>query len=141
MIGINQSNEALTGNEKSQVIANPLPFIHMVIPYTTHPDQGLDGVEIEIPALSVTPKHGELYPMNIRVKDPLWPMRDLADFSFSIKPGAAFTLWIDTRDRKLPEEHALYITLAGAGDGLSPEALKGAKIRLVYKPLDEAKTI
>ena len=139
MIGINQSNGALTGHENAQTITNPLPFIHMVIPYATNPDQGLDGVEIQIPALSVTPTHGELFPMNIRVKDPLWPMRDLADFSFSVKPGVAHTLWIDTRDRILPEGHALYITLAGAGDGLTSEVLKGSEVRLVYKAVDEAK--
>ncbi len=139
MIGINQGNGALAGNEKIPPIANPLPFIHMVIPYTSQPEQGLDGIEIVIPALSVTPTHGELFPMNIRVKDPLWPMRDLADFSFSVRPGTSYTLWIDTRDRVLPEGHALYITLAGAGDGLSPEALKGSRIRLVYKAMAEAK--
>ncbi len=139
MIGINQSNVALAGNENAQMITKPLPIIHMVIPYSTNPDLGLDGVEIEIPALPLAPTHGELYPMNIRVKDPLWPMRDLADFSFSIKPGTPHSLWMDTRDRILPEGHALYITLAGAGYGLSPDALKGSRIRLVYKTLDEAK--
>ncbi len=117
---------------------NPLPFIHIILPYKYHQDHGLDGLEIEIPALPVTPTHGELFPMNIRVKDPLWPMRDLADFSFSIKPNTAYTLWIDTRDRLLPEDRALYITLAGAGNGLSAGALKGSQIRLVYKPRDEA---
>ncbi|MCK4854338.1 MAG: LamG domain-containing protein, partial [Bacteroidales bacterium] len=96
-----------------------LPFIHMIIPYNNISDHGLDGLEIEIPALPVAPTHSGLFPMNIRVKDPLWPMRDLADFSFSVKPNTAFTLWIDTRDRILPEGLALYITLAGAGKGLS----------------------
>ncbi len=30
---------------------------------------------------------GEYVPMNIQVKDPMWPMRDMLDFSFSVKPG------------------------------------------------------
>ncbi len=119
--------------------SDPLPFIHIIIPYKNHPDHGLEGVEIEIPALPVTPTHGELFPMNIRLKDPLWPMRDLADFSFSVKPNTAFALWIDTRDRILPEGLAFYITLAAAGKGFSAEAMKGSQIRLVYKPKDEAK--
>jgi hypothetical protein len=110
----------------------------MIIPYASHPDHGMDGVEIEIPALPVVPTHGEVFPLNIRVKDPIWPMRDLADFSFSIKPGTPHMLWIDTRDRVLPEGHALYISLAGAGTGLTTEALNGSKVRLVYKTLDEA---
>lgn len=139
MIGIKQGEVAFAGKRKIQNTNNPLPFIHMVIPYTTNPEQGLDGVEIQIPALSVNPTHGELFPMNIRVKDPLWPMRDLADFSFSVKPGVAHTLWIDTRDRILPEGHALYITLAGAGDGLTSEVLEGSQLGLVYKAAEEAK--
>jgi len=141
MIGVE-----LSGNTTSDPVlkeapssGDPLPFIHMVLPYQIHPDQGLDGLEIEIPALPVTPTHGELFPMNIRVKDPLWPMRDLADFSFSVKQNTAYTLWIDTRDLILPEGLALYITLAGAGRELNAGALNGSRIRLVYKPVNEAK--
>ena len=29
------------------------------------------------PALNVKPTHGEYVPMNIEVRDPLWPMRDM----------------------------------------------------------------
>jgi hypothetical protein len=78
--------------------------------------------------------------MNVRVKDPLWPMRDLADFSFSVKAGKTHTLWMDTRDRVLPEGQVLYLTLAGAGKELSPEALSGSQVRLVYKPVEKAKS-
>ncbi len=139
MIGSGQGQSPKAPGGKSSVIKDPLPFIHMIIPYTSQPDHGLDGVEIEIPALPVIPTHSGVFPLNIRVKDPIWPMRDLADFSFSVKPGTPHTLWIDTRDRVLPEGHALYITLAGAGEGLTSETLKGSQIRLVYKTLDEAK--
>ncbi len=143
MIGVGPSGNPDTSPEPVSVSAsssgNPLPFIHILIPYQSQPDHGLDGLEIEIPALSFTPTHGELFPMNIRVKDPLWPMRDLADFSFSVKAGTPYTLWIDTRDRILPKDRAFYITLAAAGKGLSIQAMKGLRIRLVYKPEDEAK--
>jgi len=118
---------------------HPLPFVHIIIPPQNHPDTGFDGIEIEIPALPVTPTHGEFFPMNIRVKDPLWPMRDLADFSFSVKPDTPYTLWIDTRDRILSGDRALYITLAAAGKGLSAGAMTGSQIRLVYKTKEEAK--
>ena len=119
--------------------SSSLPFIHIIIPYKYYQDHGLDGLEIEIPALTVTPTHGELFPMNIRIKDPLWPMRDLADFSFSVKPNTPHTLWIDTRDRMLPEGQALYLSLVAAGKELNAEALEGSQIRLVYKSKDEAK--
>lgn len=118
---------------------NTLPFVHILIPYDNHPDYGLDGVEIELPGIPVKPTHGELYPINIRVKDPLWQMRDLADFSFSVKPNSPHTLWIDTRDRLLPENSALYISIAGAGYGLNSKTLTNTKIRLVYKLKKQAK--
>lgn len=117
---------------------NALPFIHIIIPYTRFND-GLDGVEIELPPLKVTPTHNGLFPMNIRIKDPLWQMRDLADFSFSVKPNEAYTLWIDTRDRILPEGHALYLTLSGAGQGLTPAILKGSRLCLIYKTKESAR--
>jgi len=117
---------------------NSLPFIHIMVPYTNQPNAGLDGIEIELPALSILPTHNGVFPLNIRIKDPLWPMRDMADFSFSVRPNEAHTLWMDIRDRVLPENHGLYITLAGAGAGLTPAMLKGARIRLVYKSEEKA---
>ena len=41
-------------------------------------------------------------------------MRDMLDFSFSVKPGEPHTLWLDTRDRILPNGKSLYITIASA---------------------------
>ena len=114
------------------------PIVHVMIPYGNHKEDGLDGIEIQLPALAVKATHKGVYPMNIRVKDPLWPMRDLADFSFSVKPNAPQTLWIDTRDRLLPDGRALYISISGAGYGLTPEALKGAQVRLIYKTKEKA---
>lgn len=139
MIGIKQKENPVFCADESPQSPNPLPFIHLLIPFDNQPEHGLDGIELEIPALDVVPTHGDLYPMNIRVKDPLWPMRDLADFSFSVMPGTAHTLWIDTRDLVLPDGQSLYITLAGAGIGITTEALKGSRIRLVYKQIDQAK--
>jgi hypothetical protein len=126
--------------EKYELVpGNSYPFIHILIPYSDQKDSGLDGVEIQFPKLNVTPTHSGLFPVNIRVKDPLWQMRDLADFSFSVKPGDSPDLWIDTRDRILPKGHALYITVAGAGSDLTPELLKGTIVRLVYKSADKAR--
>jgi hypothetical protein len=115
------------------------PFIHIMIPYTDKPYAGLDGIEIQFPLLRIAPTHNGVFPVNIRVKDPLWQMRDLADFSFSVKPGESPLLWIDTRDRILPNGRALYITIAGAGADLTPDLLKGTLIKLVYKSRVSAK--
>ena len=115
------------------------PLIHILIPYSGHSNAGLDGIEIQLPKMYVTPTHSGFFPINIRVKDPLWQMRDLADFSFSVKPGESPRLWIDTRDRILPKDRALYLTLSGAGADLTPELLTGTMIRLVYKSRDAAR--
>src|SRR5262249_21361115 len=78
-------------------------------------DAGLDGIAIDVPALHVKPTHGGVFPLNIQVKDPLWPGRNMMDVSVSVKPDEARTVWLDTRDRMLPPGHSLYLTLAGAG--------------------------
>jgi len=101
-------------------------------------DGGLDGIAIDLPPLNLKPTHGEYIPMNIQVKDPLWPMRDMLDFSFSVKPGEPHTLWLDTRDRILQNDKSLYITIASASEEFGPVALEGAEIRLVFKPRQAA---
>jgi hypothetical protein len=135
------SGKKMASNSASAVQASTSwPFIHVLIPYSVKNDAGLDGIEIKLPSMKVKPTHNGFYPMNIRIKDPLWPMRDLADFSFSIKPGDAPVLWFDTRDRVLPAMHALYITIAGSGSDLTSDLLKGSEIKLVYKSRESART-
>ena len=143
---------------------NPLPFVHILIPAGFREDGprtqenayggfayelanlpwALDGIAIDIPALDVKPTHGEYFPLNIQVKDPIWPNRNLLDFSFSVKPGQAKTLWLDTRDRIIPNGRSLYITIAGAGSDFGPASLEGARLRLVFKAraegIEEQKT-
>ncbi len=101
-------------------------------------DGGLDGIAIDLPALNLKPTHGDYIPMNIQVMDPLWPMRDMLDFSFSVKPGEPHTLWLDTRDRILQNDKSLYITIASASAEFGPGALEGAEIRVVFKPRKDA---
>ena len=107
----------------------------------SHLRGGLDGIQLALPALpaSLAQQDG-LIPLNITVKDPLWPLRDLLDFSFSVRPGAARTLWLDLRDRILPEGKPLWVSLAGAAPGLSPALLADMRISLIFKPYEEAKT-
>ncbi len=116
------------------------PFIHVLIPYEEIPDAGLDGIVLELPGLEVEATHDGVFPLNVRVKDPLWEMRDLVDFSFSVEPGQPQTVWLDSRDRMVPQGRGLYLTIAGAGADLTPEALEGAKVRLVYTSKEQALT-
>jgi hypothetical protein len=131
-----------------------LPLVHILIPCNlqgaggTGSDSscswsnihgGLDGIAIDLPPMKVRPTHGDLYPLNIQVKDPIWPMRNMLDFSFSVKPRQAHTLWLDLRDRILPEGKSIYLTIAAAGGDFGPGALQDARIRLIFKPWQEAR--
>ncbi len=118
-----------------------LPVVHLLIPSDAGPgyaldavDGGLDGIVIDLPALAVKPTRGDQFLMNVQVKDPLWPLRDMMDFTFSVKPGEAKTLWLDLRDRILPPGRGIYLTLAGAGADFSAASLQGAHLRLIFKP-------
>jgi hypothetical protein len=131
-----------------------LPIVHILIPADFRDSQavighggtyswenmhaGLDGIAIDLPALNVKPTHGDVIPMNIQIKDPLWPMRDMLDFNFSVKPGEPHTLWLDTRDRILPHLKSLYITIASASPEFGTNSLEGAQVRLVFKPYNDA---
>ncbi|MHB9027876.1 MAG: LamG-like jellyroll fold domain-containing protein [Candidatus Latescibacterota bacterium] len=138
------------GNPRTATAEHPLPLVHMLIPcdfrvnepfwspaqfsYSwQHINAGLDGIALDIPALRVKPTHGEYFPLNIQVKDPLWPNRNLLDFSCAVKPGEARTLWLDTRARILPDDRPLYLTIAGAGGDFGMQSLEGARIRLIFK--------
>lgn len=98
---------------------------------------GLDGIAIDLPALDLQPTHDELIPLNIRVKDPIWPARDMIDVSVSVRPKEKRTLWLDLRDRILTED-PLYLTIASAAPAFHAAMLDGAQIRLVFKPRKDA---
>ncbi len=137
---------ALRQSRRSPAAAAPtattsgLPLVHILVPDTWDKmSDGLDGIAIDLPALNVKPTHGELFPLNIQVKDPDWLYRDMLDFTFSVKPGEAKTLWLDLRDRILPVERGFYITIAGAGADFGPASLQGAQIRLIFKSHEAAR--
>lgn len=115
-----------------------LPLVHVLVPNSwDNRADGLDGIAIDLPAFRFQPTQGGLIAFNIRVKDPLWPLRDMLDFSFSLKPGEAHTLWLDLRDRMLPPGRPLYLTIASASPEFAGSDLQGpggAKLRLVFKP-------
>jgi len=117
-----------------------LPLVHVLIPGSwDNLSAGLDGIAIDLPALKVRPTHGDYLVMNIRVKDPLWPLRDMLDFTFSIKAGEAHTLWLDLRDRLLPAGAGLYFAIAASSVDFGAESIEGASVRLVFKPREAAR--
>lgn len=132
---------------------NTLPLVHILIPYNSRAGDspasdssyqwssingGLDGIAIELPPLNLQPTDGICIPLNIQVKDPDWPQRNMLDFSISVKRGEPRTLWLDTRDRILPKEKCLYLTIASASPEFDSKTLEGAQIRLVFKPWKDA---
>jgi hypothetical protein len=118
-----------------------LPLVHVLIPNTWDKlTAGLDGIAIDLPALRGSEGNNrELLPLNIQVKDPLWPGRNLLDFTFSVKPGEKKTLWLDLRDRLLPAGKSFWLTVAAADADFNLIALHGAEVRLVFKPREAAR--
>jgi hypothetical protein len=145
-------NRQADSSDETKVINHPI--VHILIPADFRDSQtvighggtyswedmhaGLDGIAIDLPALNLKPTHGDLIPMNIQIKDPLWPMRDMMDINFSVKPGQPYTLWLDTRDRILPHLKSLYMTIASASPEFGTSSLEGAQVRLIFKPYQDA---
>ncbi|WP_083492026.1 LamG-like jellyroll fold domain-containing protein [Stenotrophomonas chelatiphaga] len=135
--------------------AQPRPIVHVLIPSGVgdapanqplirswahsweNMYDGLDGVAIDLPALDLPATHDGLIPLNIRIKDPIWPARDMIDVSVSVQPGVKRTLWLDLRDRILTAD-SLWLSIASAAPGFDAGALDGAEIRMVFKPRQEA---
>ncbi|WP_303637364.1 LamG-like jellyroll fold domain-containing protein [Stenotrophomonas tuberculopleuritidis] len=135
--------------------AHPQPIVHVLIPSGVgdapanqplirswaysweNMHDGLDGVAIDLPALDLPATHAGLIPLNIRIKDPIWPARDMIDVSVSVQPGQQRTLWLDLRDRILTPD-SLWLSIASAAPGFDARALDGAQIRLVFKPRADA---
>jgi hypothetical protein len=131
-----------------------LPIVHILVPADfraqmadvghgtsygwENMDGGLDGIAIDLPALKLAPNADGVIPMNIEIKDPLWPMRDMLSFTFAVKPGAPHTLWLDTRDRILSNGKSLYITIAAQSADFNTSALEGAELRLIFKSYKDA---
>lgn len=111
-----------------------LPLVHLLVPNTWDAvTDGLDGIALDLPALGA-PDSRKLVSFNLRVKDPLWPLRDMADFTCSVPSDQPRTLWLDLRDRLLPPGKPLWLTVAFDSADVSATTLQGAALRLVFKP-------
>ncbi|MEO6569862.1 MAG: LamG-like jellyroll fold domain-containing protein, partial [Opitutaceae bacterium] len=121
-------------------VGNRLPIVQVLIPNSWDKlTDGLDGIAIDLPALNLKSSHGNLIAFNLQVKDPLWPLRAMLDFTFSVKAGEAKTLWLDLRDRILPAGKPLYFTIASASAEFDADTLRNAEVRLVFKPREAAR--
>jgi hypothetical protein len=98
---------------------------------------GLDGIALDLPALKTMPNKDGLIPLDVRVKDPIWPGRDMIDVQVSVKPGEARTLWLDLRDRILTAD-SLYLSIASASPNFGPASIDGMRVRLVFKDRKDA---
>ncbi len=135
LIAVPTSATAAPSAAASPVEPAGLPLTHILIANNwDHVSDGLDGIAIELPALDAKPAAGGLIPLNVQVKDPLWPARNLLDFTFGVKPGEGKTLWLDLRDRLLPPGKSFWISIASGSQEVTASALRGAGVRLVFKP-------
>jgi len=149
-----EQNKILAKPDTSQAVslqstktAQTLPLVHILLPYASdNPTynlssitDGLDGIALEIPALNSTQLPNGLIALNVQVKDPLWPLRNMLDFTFSVKSGEAKTLWLDLRDRILPPNKSIYLTIASSSPDFNSHDLVGSHLRLIFKPKIEAK--
>lgn len=118
--------------------SHALPIAHYMLPYHQPAGVGMDGLLLHLPPLNCAPDHGRYVLVNVQVKDPLWIYRNLINFTFAVLPGAAKEIWLDTRDRILPEGNALYVQIAWSTQ-VPAEYMENISIEVIYKPYEEAK--
>ncbi|ATC66003.1 hypothetical protein CMV30_05270 [Nibricoccus aquaticus] len=120
-----------------KVLFAGLPLLHVFVPAPGEEsgDDALDGIAVDLPAWSSpdSASPARAVSFNIRVKDPLWPARELLDFTFTADPREARTLWLDTRDRILPEGRGIYLTITASENPGNIAALTPSQVRLVFK--------
>ena len=119
-------------------LSGKLPMLHCLMPYQDDPSCGLDGIIVHLPALTGRPIQGKYILANIQVKDPLWIYRNMINFTFAVLPGQEKELWLDFRDRILPEGKALYAAISFS-IAVSSRDLECLSIELVYKTAAAAK--
>lgn len=115
-----------------------LPLYHMLLPYEADSTVGMDGLLLHLPALQAEPSCGDYILVNLQVKDPLWAYRNLIQFTFAVKPGQEKDIWLDCRDRILPEGKVLSLSIAFS-TMVTVENIEETILELVYKTAEEAK--
>ncbi len=110
------------------------PFYNIIIPYEADDHAGLDGIELTF----CTQEQGDVS-YSVQVKDPLWYYRNLAHFTFRAQAGIQQRLWLDTRDRILPQNRCLYLTIAVSDPKAGKRMMESLQLRTIFKPAEQAK--
>ena len=110
-----------------------LPFVNIIVPYENLKADGLDGVAITVPALDTAYATDGYANVNIQIKDPLWMYRNLCNFTFKMRVGEEKKIFFDLRDRIIPADRAMYITVACSSEDFTSASLQGMQIDLHYK--------
>jgi hypothetical protein len=111
------------------------PFIQIVVPYEADDALGLTAWNSPSPH----PAAADKVAFAVQIKDPLWYDRNLAHFSFTTDPNETKTVWFDLRDRILPANRCLYITIACSCSKFSTKLMESASLKLIYKDAKQAK--
>ena len=131
---------AVGASAKVPMTNRKLPICHLLMPYQYDETVGMDGLLLHLPALDVKPSHGEFILVNIQLKDPLWLYRNLIQFTFALRPNQKKDIWLDCRDRILPEGKALYATIAcSSAVNMSSQEFQNITAEIIYKPVEDAK--
>ncbi|GEM_PF-7005044 len=115
-----------------------LPIANILIPYANKSKDGLDGIEMTIPAMRLMDTVGGCFNVNIRIHDPLWQSREMMNFTFRMRAGEPKKIWFDLRDRILPDNRILYITFTASAADFKSDLLQNMLVKLYFKPLKEA---
>ncbi len=126
-----------TSSQAGKRITANLPTAHFMLPYKQMAGTGFDGLSVHLPAFHVEPGDGKYIYINIQIKDPLWIYRNLMNFTFAVQPGKAKDIWLDTRDRILPEGKAMYVQISWS-DPVGEEEMSEIRMEMIYKSAEEA---
>lgn len=120
------------GAPRAKATGSDYPTAHLVVPGGRLSGEALWMVALELPERALEPVVGGAVPMNVRVCDPIWPDRALADFSFTLPDARPRTLLMEVRKRILRPGDGLYLTLDAAGTGMDDDFLRGLRVRVYY---------
>ena len=155
-VKIAPASGSATDSSEAKRADNMAPLVHILIPSSfddalparplsrawnygwQNAHDGLDGIALDIPALHLPVNSQGVIPLNIRVKDPIWPGRDMMDVTIAVNPDQPRTIWLDLRDRILTDR-SFYIAVASAIPQFNADALDGMTIRMVFKDREQAK--
>ncbi len=112
-----------------------LPVVNLLAKYKADNEKwGMDGVEICIPPICDESK--EVF-YNVQIKDPLWQYRVLMNVNFAVVGNKEKTIFFDTRDRILPSDGILYVSIASS-ENMGEDFISSLRLSIIYKSRGDA---